>query len=314
MSQEERESLRDYHHGKIPSISPDFRGLLPEWKRVDPSTGAKEFDDEVVRKYSAVMDFRIFDNVHFFIRCIWYQGELLVRQKLLDALVARDELVILKREYIRQQEEFKPDPRAIEEGYFPARPMLNRSELFRDSDEPIRECLNNSHEVVEGVTNLWEVTAQLTRSFYRLGLPMRGPQMTLSNLLKRVYSDSRFTDLITHTEFSVDSNGRGSYRSGSVLDRLKSYRNTAAHLIGVQVDSFFREPWASLPPYPFLYTPPPPLPLTIYDHVNNSQENIYVPAPEELAALAEDSYRHYATGYEIVERGMKTFLRDNSLK
>lgn len=273
---EETSRLKRLYEVKLPSFFlPD--GSLEETARM---------------KYSTIMNNpRTFDNVLLFLHYIGHQG-IGIKERLVDALSARDVYVRLKQEDIEQ---VPPELREAVSRFLHLSPYYRAwfgSEMYLLA----RDILFDSHEVVEGVSNLWEVTAQLIRSFYQLNLPMR---TNLWNVLRHVKSAPRFDDLINHTEFYVTTDNKGNqighYRSGSVLDKLKGYRNRAVHLLGPQYESIIRDAGSISK-------------VKIYDHVGNSFISIDVQTPEELANLAEDSYIHFLKGHEIVDTGMKRFL------
>ncbi len=209
--------------------------------------------------------------------------DVITREKIVDAMMKRDEYVGLREQYFPQN---RPDS----ETYFDV----------IDQIEPISgECFFNAHDSTHYISSLWEMSAFLTRTLFKF--PIKARNTSLWTLLKHLYNDPRFNDLITHTEFSLTTNNQGhqigSYKSGSVLDRLKNYRNMSTHFLwpyGDSVRSAESVPLLGMRSRSF----------SLYDPVSNQSIPTNVPTPEGLANLAEEAFTHYVRGYEIMESGM----------
>lgn len=204
-----------------------------------------------------------------------------VREVLVDILIQRDEYVRLR------DHSFHVDSRS--EDHF---------ETVGTIRDISAECFLKTDQSIQLISNLWEMSALLMRTYYRF--PIKLKTMSLWNLAKYLYDVGGFNELLSHMEFYVDVNrrghSRGHYKQGGVLSRLKDYRNASVHMY------WMRGPVITNTTVDLLGLPP--FPIRWHDPVDDVEVELEIQNIGEFVSSAEGAYSHYVQGYGIIEARM----------
>jgi len=166
--------------------------------------------------------------------------------------------------------------------------LFKTLQFLEPEDEELFLSLRRSTGVLTGVCSLWGYTAHALRDIFELG-SVSFWDVSIERVLGAASGNPGFERLIQHTGFP--KSGPPTFGQGSLMGKLRRYRNSMAHHADLSFSSVVRQ----LADKGEDRKPA----ISLNDVATGREVKIEFADPAEMLGFAEDAYTHYCDGYSI---------------